>query len=129
MDKEIFPGGLPNQGALRKIFFRANSTQEINKFSAWLETELKEDDKKRLYNLLRNCCSHRDVLLHHSPEKFKKEFDGIYALKIFQIRLYGFHSGRDFIVFHYMRKKKNRLTNNEKEMIKKKYRECKDENN
>lgn len=105
MYKKLFPTDAHPQGAARKIFFRANSSQEINKFSAWLQTKLTQEEQKSLYNLFRVCCSHKDVCLHHSPEKFKKEFDEIYVLKSFQVRLYGFLKARNFIIFYYMKKR------------------------
>lgn len=120
----IFPPSASTSGTPRKIFFAAKTSKEVEAFALWLQTEVTDKERKKLYNLLRVCCSHSEFPLHHSPEKFKLEFDGIFALKSFQIRLFGFQEDRHFIVFHYMKKKKDKLSKSDIETINRKYEEC-----
>ena len=122
--EQLYPHS-SKQKTPRKIFFEATSEQEIFDFAKWLEKKLTREEQKSLYNLLRGCCSHTEMALHHNSEKFRLEFDGIFALKDFQTRLYGYHEGVNFIVFHYMKKKKGRLSKSEKEVLRRKYKECK----
>lgn len=56
--------------------------------------------------------------LHPSSEKYEHESGKIFAIKSFQIRLYGVLSPLDdFTILHFAKKKRTRLSGNDKGII------------
>ncbi|MBT9748629.1 hypothetical protein [Desulfovibrio desulfuricans] len=104
----------------RKLFYWAAEEKGCSELESWIAKQ-EPKERGRLAQLLRICFSHREPSLHPSEKKFKAEFRNkgqmIYAIKSYQIRLYGVLEGVDFYVFHFMIKKKDELNKDEKKAI------------
>lgn len=115
----------------RKLFFGAENPGRLGDFETWVAEQAK-DEQKNLLRLLRICLSHTNPRLHHSDEKFKKEFDNknvsIWAIKSYQIRLLGVTNGYHFHIIHFLRKKTNKLSKEEIKTIKAKHNRYIDDN-
>ena len=102
-------------GACRSILhWRPQPHDAKSEWETWLGGKhLSQEQREKLAALLFIMCSHSRVALHHSPQKYKHEFDKIYAIKSDQVRLLGFPRKLDFIVIHKLIKKKTKLSKND----------------
>lgn len=115
----------------RKLFFWSDNPGRLGDFEEWVAEQAK-DEQKNLLRVLRTCLSHTNPRLHHSDEKFKKEFDNknesIWAIKSYQIRLLGVVKRLDFHIIHFIRKKNNKLSKEDIKAIKAKHNKYIDDN-
>lgn len=108
----------------RRLFFWAETDGKLDDFTSWVSSRPRSEQES-LARLLRRCVCHTFPLLHPSSERFKKEFDhgndGIWAIKSFQIRIFGVNRGLDFYIVHYLLKKNNKLSKNDIKTTKEKH--------
>ena len=109
--KTISTGSRPKA---RNLFFWAETQNNLNLFEEWVEGELTSAEQEKLARLLRVMFSQNGPLLHPSKEKYRKEFSDIWAIKSGQIRLLGTLRSSDFYILHYLRKKTNKLSKNDR---------------
>jgi hypothetical protein len=64
----------------------------------------KPNDYRRIRKWMQRIC----VVQRPSKEHFNNEGDGVYAIKAYQIRVYGFYDGDRFIMCRAVEKKRNK---------------------
>lgn len=112
--KKIPTGSRPEA---RQLFFWAETQNNLNLFEEWVEGELSNAEQEKLARLLRGMFSRKEPLLHPSTEKFRKEFSNIWAIKSGQIRLLGTMRSSNFYILHYLRKKTNKLSKKDRQVV------------
>lgn len=112
------------QGEHRAILFWRSREDALADWETWFyDRAVSDDQRKKLSSLLRIMCSSPGPSLHPSEEKYRHEFDKIYAIKSYQLRLYGFVRRNDFVILYMTIKKTQRLSKNTIDMIKNFYKE------
>lgn len=113
------------EGSLTRFVYWSEDPESSGALSAWLESsDVSTEERTKLASLLRIMGEQPHPRLHPSREKYNHEFGKIYAIKSFQIRLYGFARGVDFVILFFTKKKKNKLSKEHQSIISRRHSKC-----
>jgi hypothetical protein len=115
----------PGNGPGIAFKYWAVREENLDDLENWLSQKFQRNQQEALARLLRLLSRGTPPKLHPSEEKFKHEFDKIFAIKSGQIRLYGFQASEtEFVIVDFIKKQRQKLSGQQRQRIEERYEQC-----